>query len=242
MYTDTDQRDFWNKWNVSREDTRGRVSSEQRQVILRWMDQLGAHNLDIIEVGCGAGWLCADLVKYGRVLGTDLSDDVLARAAQRLEQADFIAGDFLALDFGARRFDVVVSLETLTHVPDQPGFMRKCAQLLKPRGLIMLATQNKTALAKNNIPAPQRGQYRRWVDHSELSDLMDEDFAIEELFSITPKFNRGPLKIVNSERVRRPLRAIGLGAVVDATTRMQEKAWLGWTLMALARKREPPSA
>ena len=242
MYSDTDQRDFWNKWNVSREETRGRVSSEQRQVILRWMDRLGRRNLDIVEVGCGAGWLCADLVKYGHVVGTDLSDDVLARAAQRLPEADFIAGDFLALDFGARQFDVVVTLETLTHVADQPGFMRKCAHLLKPRGVLMMATQNRTALEKNKLPAPERGQYRRWVDHRELTDLLGDDFEVEELFSITPKFNRGPLKLVNSERVRRPLRAIGLGPLVDAATRMQEKAWLGWTLMALARNREPRSA
>ena len=242
MYSDTDQRDFWNKWNVSREETRGRVSTEQREIILRWLDQIGRRNLDIIEVGCGAGWLCADLVKHGRVVGTDLSDDVLARAAQRLPEAEFIAGDFLALDFGDRQFDVVVTLETLTHVPDHPGFMRKCARLLKPQGVLMMATQNKTALEKNNIPTPERGQYRRWVNHRELTDLMRDDFEVDEIFSITPKFNRGPLKIVNSERVHRLLRAIGLGALVDSMTRMQERAWLGWTLMALARNREPRAA
>ncbi len=239
MYSDTDQRNFWNKWNMSREETRGRVSTEQRQVVLRWMDKLARRDLDIIEVGCGAGWLCADLVKYGRVVGTDLSDDVLGRAAQRLPEADFIAGDFLTLDFGARRFDVLVTLETLSHVPDQPGFMRKCAALLKPQGVLMMATQNRTTLEKNSVPAPGPGQYRRWVDHQELTALMGEDFDVEELFSITPKFNRGPLRLVNSERTRGSLRAIGLGGLVDTTTRMQEKAWLGWTLMALARKRAP---
>src|SRR6185295_17601872 len=182
MYSDTDQRDFWNKWNVSREETRGRVSNEQRQVILSWLDKIGRRDLDIIEVGCGAGWLCADLIRYGRVVGTDLSDEVLKRAAEHLPSVEFIAGDFLKLDFGARRFDAAVSLETLTHVPDQAAFVRKCADLLKPGGLLLLATQNKTALEKNQVKPQQRGQYRRWVDHDELAALLHEHFEIEELF------------------------------------------------------------
>jgi len=239
MYSEADQREFWNKWNVSREETQGRVSADQQRVILQWLEDISRRDLSIIEVGCGAGWLCSDLVKFGRVVGTDLSDEVLARAAERLPRAEFIAGDFLALDFGDRQFDVVVTLETLTHVPDQADFVHKCARLLKPGGLLMMATQNKTALEKNSVKTPERGQYRRWVDHNELTELMREDFEIEEIFSVTPKFNRGPLKFVNAERLHRPIRAAGLGGLVDSVTRMQEKAWLGWTLMALGRKREP---
>ena len=102
----------------------------------------------------------------------------------------------------------------------------------------MLFRSNRTALAKNQVKPVQRGQYRHWVDHDELADLLHEHFEIEELFSITPKFNRGPLKIINSERLHRPVRAIGLGGLIDSVTRMQEKAWLGWTLMALRRKRQ----
>ncbi len=239
MYSEADQRAFWNRWNVSRETGVGRVSSDQERVIVQWLERLCRRNLHIIEVGCGAGWLCADLIKYGRVVGTDLSDQVLKRAAEHRPSVEFIAGDFLKLDFGARRFDVAVSLETLTHVPDQAGFVRKCADLLKPGGLLLLATQNKTALEKNQVKPLQPGQYRHWVDHDELADLLREHFEIEELFSITPKFNRGPLRIVNAERLHRPIRAIGLGGLIDSLTRMQEKAWLGWTLMALGRKRQP---
>jgi 2-polyprenyl-3-methyl-5-hydroxy-6-metoxy-1,4-benzoquinol methylase len=242
MYSDTDQREFWNKWNVSREETRGRVSNDQRRVILQWLDRLNRRDLEIIEVGCGAGWFCADLVNYGKVLGTDLSDEVLKRAAERTPAAEFVAGDFLALDFGARKFDVVVTLETLSHVPDQPGFMRKCANLLKPRGLLMMATQNRATLEKNTVTPVGQGQYRRWVDRDELTELLRPEFEVEELFSVTPKFNRGPLKLVTSDRVHQSARKVGLGGVVDSVTRMQEKAGMGWTLMTLARKRETSAA
>jgi SAM-dependent methyltransferase len=108
------------------------------------------------DVGCGAGWLCSRLTPFGSVTGTDLSDAVLARAAQRVPQAKFIAGDFMALDLGSD-YDVAISLEVLPHVADQPAFLAKIAGLLKPGGYLMLATQNKPALLRNDIPAPKPG-------------------------------------------------------------------------------------
>lgn len=71
-------------------------------VIDRWLTQLGRHDLDIIEVGCGAGWLCDRLTKFGRVTGTDLSHEVLARAANRWPSVNYVAGDFMQLDFPER--------------------------------------------------------------------------------------------------------------------------------------------
>lgn len=234
MYSADDQREFWNRWNVRREAGIGRVSRDQRKVILQWLDRLQKRGLDIIEVGCGAGWLCADLTKYGSVVGTDLSDEVLARAAERVPDVTFIAGDFLELDFGDRRFDVVVTLETLTHVPDQAGFIRKCAALLRPGGVLMLATQNKVALEKNRVQPLEPGGYRRWLDRHELTAMLQTQFEIEEIFSLTPKFNRGVLKLVNFEPF---YRVAGVRLMIRPIARLQEKAWLGWTLMALARKR-----
>jgi hypothetical protein len=59
------------------------------------------------------------------------------------------------------------------------------------------------------------------------------------MFSITPWFNRGLLRIINSNRVSRLSASIGLGGAMQAVKRLQERMWLGWTLMALARKRFP---
>ena len=143
----------------------------------------------------------------------------------------------MQLDFRRERFDVAFSLEVLTHVADQPAFLRKIAALLKPGGRLMLAAQNRSALQRNNIAPPEPGQLRRWVDRDELRRLLQVDFEIEELFSITPQYNRGLLNIINSDKLRRLLNAIGLGFILNLLTRLQERAWMGWTLVALARKR-----
>jgi 2-polyprenyl-3-methyl-5-hydroxy-6-metoxy-1,4-benzoquinol methylase len=143
----------------------------------------------------------------------------------------------MALDFGRATQDVAISLEVLSHVADQPAFLRKIASLLKPGGYLMLATQNRPALERNTIAPPRPGQLRRWVDRHELGALLQADFVVEALFSVTPQFNCGALRIVNSPRVKRLAASAGLSGVTDIVKKLQEHAWLGWTLMALARKR-----
>jgi 2-polyprenyl-3-methyl-5-hydroxy-6-metoxy-1,4-benzoquinol methylase len=164
------QQRFWNEWNAThREHNQHYVSIRQAEVVIGWLASLGRTDLDILEVGCGAGWLCPQLLPYGQVTGTDLSDEVLARAQQRAPEVAFVSGDFMGLDLGSGRFDVIVTLEVLSHVADQAAFVRKLASHLRPGGHLMLATQNRVVLERfNRIPPPAPGQLRRWFDKYEL--------------------------------------------------------------------------
>jgi SAM-dependent methyltransferase len=251
------QQGFWNQWNESREKSLEEVSRRQARIICGWLRALGK-DLDIIDVGCGAGWLCSQLTPFGRVTGTDLADEVLARARSRTPDVRFVSGDFMKLDFGLRRFDVVVTLEVLSHVADQRAFVNKLASLLRPGGHLMLATQNRLVLKNLNfIPPPAPGQLRRWVDRCELRGLLEPEFEILELFSVTPRMGRG---LAIRQRIRpKSLDSPGRTAVdgckrESATpaagriggnrlrrwvTELLEAAGLGWTLMALARRRTP---
>jgi SAM-dependent methyltransferase len=254
------QQSFWNRWNESREKSLEEVSRRQARVICGWLNALGRRDLDIIDVGCGAGWLCSQLRQFGRVTGTDLADEVLARAQCRTPEVKFVPGDFMMLDFGIHCFDVVVTLEVLSHVADQRAFVKKLASLLRPGGHLMLATQNRLVLQYFNfIPPPAPGQLRRWVDRRELRGLLQPEFEVLELFSVTPKMGRG---LAIKQRIRpkgpdsRGPIAVGGGNGESATppadrvdgnrprrwvTELLETAGLGWTLMALARRRIPAS-
>jgi hypothetical protein len=86
----------------------------------------------------------------------------------------------------------------------------------------------------NNIPAARPGQLRRFVDSRELRDLLELQFEVLELFSVTPLANRGFMRIVNSYKLNRALRAV-VGTHVET---FKERRGLGWTLMALAHKPE----
>lgn len=232
-----EQVKYWNSWNARREELIGTVSLEQANVVLFWLERLGRSDLNIIDVGCGAGWMCEKLVGFGQVTGTDLSDEVLKRAALRVPSANFISGDFMVLDFASGSYDVAVSFEVLSHVANQAAFLSKISDILRNDGYLMLATQNRPALERNDMPPPPEAQIRRWLDRDELSALLGDRFDVIEMFSITPQFNAGWLRYLNSNKLRFALGAIGLNAVNRYIKVRQEKAWLGWTLMSLARKR-----
>jgi 2-polyprenyl-3-methyl-5-hydroxy-6-metoxy-1,4-benzoquinol methylase len=153
---------------------------------------------------------------FGNVTGTDLANELITRAQARYPKAKFVAGDFMALDFGAKPFDVAVSLEVLSHVADQPAFISKIANMVSPGGYLMLATQNKPVLKRfNHIPPPAPGQLRRWIDKHELRALLQPHFDVLELYAVTPKANRGLMRYVTSRKVNAVLRvfsAIALNA------------------------------
>lgn len=202
--------------------------------MLRWLDGLGRTDLDIIEVGCGAGWLCPSLKPYGRVTATDLSDEVLARAAARVPDVHFVAGDFMALGFTEGGYDVVVTLEVLSHVGDHSAFVARLARLLRPGGKLILATQNRPVLERHNKVAPtEPGQLRRWFDRDELTRLLAPHLDVSELHTITPMANKGPMRLLAGRQARRAMRLVSGRAIERALG----AAGFGWTLMALAEKR-----
>jgi SAM-dependent methyltransferase len=250
------QQSFWNSWNASnRERSVDEVSRRQAAVVCEWLSSIGRKNLDIIDVGCGTGWLCPELTRFGRVTGTDLSGEVLARARQRTPDVTFVAGDFMNLNFGRESFDVIVSLEVLAHVHDQKSFLKKVASHLRLGGHLMLATQNRIVLQYLNfIPPPAPGQLRRWVDRRELQDLLNPEFETLELFTVTPKVGRGlgmrrladSIKLAWLQQNRPGERQEIVHTSSDQTGAVPPARWLtaplealglGWTLMALARKR-----
>jgi 2-polyprenyl-3-methyl-5-hydroxy-6-metoxy-1,4-benzoquinol methylase len=143
----------------------------------------------------------------------------------------------MALDFASKSYDVAISLEVLSHVANQAAFLGKIADILRNRSYLMLGTQNRPALERNDIPQPAQGQIRQWVDRHELASLLSYRFEVIEMLSITPQFDSGWLRYLNSRKLRSLLSGIGLNPINKLIKGGQERAWLGWTLMALARKR-----
>ena len=232
------EKSFWNTWNsMTREHGQSVVPTQQAEVVNEWLRSSSRTDLDIIDVGCGAGWLAPLLEGYGRVTATDLAAEVLTRAARRWPNVRFVAGDFMSIEFEESSYDVVVSLEVLSHVADQAAFVARLRRILRPGGELMLATQNRSALELNRIPPPGEGQRRQWVNRDELIALLEPNFEILELRSITPQFNRGWRRVINSRKLAGALRRMRLDAIPRWTTSVQERRWMGWTLIVRAQAR-----
>jgi 2-polyprenyl-6-hydroxyphenyl methylase/3-demethylubiquinone-9 3-methyltransferase len=103
------------------------------------------------DVGCGAGLLAEPLARLGaEVTGVDAAPENIAAAREHaLGQGlaiDYKVGSVEALAPGG--YDLVASLEVVEHVADPRAFVQGLAAALKPDGLLILSTPNRTALSR----------------------------------------------------------------------------------------------
>ena len=106
--------------------------------------------LAILDVGCGGGLLCEPLTRLGaKLVGIDAAERNIAIARIHAEQSgldiDYRATTSEALAAAGERFDVVLNMEVVEHVDDVPFYMKSCADLVAPGGLMFTATLNRTA-------------------------------------------------------------------------------------------------
>jgi 2-polyprenyl-6-hydroxyphenyl methylase/3-demethylubiquinone-9 3-methyltransferase len=104
-----------------------------------------------LDVGCGAGLLCEPLARLGAaVTGVDAAVENIAAATAHAAQSglsiDYRAGELAAQNLD--QFDVVTSMEVIEHVTDPAAFVAELAARLKPDGLMILSTPNRTAASK----------------------------------------------------------------------------------------------
>ncbi|MGB3723260.1 MAG: bifunctional 2-polyprenyl-6-hydroxyphenol methylase/3-demethylubiquinol 3-O-methyltransferase UbiG [Pacificimonas sp.] len=113
----------------------------------RWLD-----GLDCLDVGCGGGILSECLARLGgEVTAIDAAEDsvkvAIAHAeAQGLEIDYRLAATDVLVDEG-RTFDLITCMEVVEHVADVPAFLAGLRALLKPGGLLVFSTPNRTAMS-----------------------------------------------------------------------------------------------
>ncbi len=149
-------RDWWNP--------RGRMRPLHRfnPVRLSFLrDAIGRHfgrdprstrpfeGLDLLDIGCGGGLLCEPLTRLGcAVTGIDPAPTnvEVARIHARHSgvEVDYRAVTAEIVAAEGRGFDVVLAMEVVEHVPDVGSFVRTAAGLVRPGGLFVCATLNRT--------------------------------------------------------------------------------------------------
>ena len=145
--------------------------------------------LSLLDIGCGGGLLSEPMARMGfTVLGADPSEKNVKTATAHS------AGSELALNYRAvtaealaeegAKFDIVLNMEVVEHVADLGAFLRACAKLVKPSGIMLVATLNRTlkslALAKIGVEYVLRWlpagthDWNRFVKPDELERLLEE--------------------------------------------------------------------
>ncbi|MCL0074185.1 class I SAM-dependent methyltransferase [Dehalococcoidia bacterium] len=92
-------------------------------------------NKTVLDVACGSGHISASLKRNAeRVIGGDISKSAIEYAVLHYEKdgLDFLLLDAQWLPFPDGTFDVIVSLETIEHLPEYEQFLSECKRVLKP--------------------------------------------------------------------------------------------------------------
>lgn len=109
-------------------------------------------DLRFLDIGCGGGLLCEPMTRLGAsVVGVDPAERNIEVAKLHAEQSglkiDYRATTAEALADADERFDVVLNMEVVEHVADVDLFIARTAEMVKPGGLMFVATINRTLKA-----------------------------------------------------------------------------------------------
>lgn len=107
-------------------------------------------NLRLLDIGCGGGLLCEPLARLGAsVTGIDAAAANIRSATLHADQSDlpitYRQTTAEALADSGQQFHVVTALEIVEHVADVSLFLDACARLIRPGGVFVLSTLNRTA-------------------------------------------------------------------------------------------------
>jgi 2-polyprenyl-6-hydroxyphenyl methylase/3-demethylubiquinone-9 3-methyltransferase len=154
--------------------------------------------LRILDIGCGGGLLCEPMARMGAsVVGADASETNIEvariHAAQSGVDIDYRATTAEALADAGETFDVVLNMEVVEHVSEPDFFMACTASMVKPGGLMFIATINRTRKAQALAI-----------------------FMAENVLRWLPKGTHQYEKLVRPEEIEAPLASEGL-SVIDRT-------------------------
>lgn len=105
--------------------------------------------LTLVDIGCGGGVLSEPLARLGaQVTGLDPAPTNIAVARAHAESSglavDYRQETIEALVAEGARFDIVLAMEVVEHVADVEAFVAACCAAVKPGGLLVMATLNRT--------------------------------------------------------------------------------------------------
>ena len=148
--------------------------------------------ISALDIGCGGGLLCEPLARLGaNMTGIDASSEAIRAATHHAETSglsiDYHQTSSEELALSGKQYDLVYASEVIEHVADRPLFLNAMARLLRPGGVFVLTTINRT------MPA-----------------LAFAKFAMEYVVRIIPKGTHEFSKFVKPSELRSECAAVGL--------------------------------
>lgn len=150
----------------------------------------GAHGRTLLDVGCGGGLLAEEFARAGfAVSGVDPAPESIATARAHASASglpiDYQTGAGEHLPFPDGSFDVVACCDVLEHVDDVDRVIGEIARVLRPGGLFLYDTINRTFISKIAIikvmqewrstafAAPNSHVWEKFIRPAELTAIFE---------------------------------------------------------------------
>jgi len=137
------------------------VSAEQVERIIQRYYWAGSYcrEKDVLEVACGTGQGIGYLASVSRsITAGDYSEAILAIARRHYgERFKLEQFDAQQMPFADASFDVVIIFEAIYYLPEPEKFFAECRRVLRPGGVLLIATANKDLFDFN--PSPHSHRY-----------------------------------------------------------------------------------
>jgi SAM-dependent methyltransferase len=98
----------------------------------------------VLDVASGSGIGTHHLLRAGAkcCIGLDLSPESTQYASSNYPGCNFAVCNAADLCLADRSVDLIVSFETIEHLPDPTAFLLQCKRVLRPNGLLLCSTPN----------------------------------------------------------------------------------------------------
>jgi SAM-dependent methyltransferase len=138
-----DLREEFNRWA---EAGRGEgMEQDHLPITLPVLEKMRLRPTDnVLDVGCGAGWLSrrlAKLVPEGRVVGMDISDEMIRHARRTAGDFDnlmFVAGEVTQIPWQPNFFSHAISVESSYYWPDPAAGLKDVFRVLSDGGSVWM--------------------------------------------------------------------------------------------------------
>lgn len=127
---------------------------------------------DVLEAGCGEGYgadLIADSAR--RVVAVDYDEATVAHVRTRYPRVEVLHANLAELPLPDASMEVVVNFQVIEHLWDQPQFVKECARVLRPSGLLMMSTPNRITFSPGR-DTPINPFHTRELNADELTELL----------------------------------------------------------------------
>lgn len=141
------------RWYEAQDDPIALLRNQHKLEMPWILEQIRRHigyRSEVLDMGCGAGFLANDLALAGHsVTGIDLSTSSLkiAESRDKTHTVRYQQGDVYRVPFPRESFDVVAAMDLLEHVSDPQKVIEEATRVLRPGGLFFFNTFSKNPLA-----------------------------------------------------------------------------------------------